>query len=172
MLYFTKEILPIVRRSIPDIQLRIVGSNPSRAVRDLATIAGVTVTGHVPDVRPYLDTATLAVASLRLARGTQNKILEAMAMSVAVVATSAAAKGIDAVPGRDIVVADNPAEFADKVVELVRNGDLRRRLSAAARKQVENAHAWPNSMAILDGILENAQDSVKMFTPEILSTAG
>jgi hypothetical protein len=58
------------------------------------------------------------------------------------------------------------------VIELLRNSDLRRRLSAAARKQVENAHAWPNSMAILDGILENGQDSRKMFTQEILSTAG
>jgi sugar transferase (PEP-CTERM/EpsH1 system associated) len=172
MVYFTKEILPIVRRSIPDIQLRIVGSNPIRAVRELATIAGVTVTGHVRDVRSYLEKAAVAVAPLRLARGTQNKILEAMAMSMPVVATSAAAKGIDAVPGRDIAIGDSPREFADKVIELLRNSDLRRRLSAAARKQVENAHAWPNSMAILDGILENGQDSRKMFTQEILSTAG
>jgi sugar transferase (PEP-CTERM/EpsH1 system associated) len=158
MLYFTKDIFPVVRRSVPDVQLRIVGSNPSRAVRDLASMPGVTVTGHVPDVRPHLDTATLAVAPLRLARGTQNKILEAMAMNMPVVATSVAAKGIDASPGRHLAVGDSPGEFAAKLIELLRNPDLREQLSMAGRRQVENAHAWPNSMAILDEILKTTQE--------------
>jgi hypothetical protein len=160
MLYFTKDIFPIIRRSIPDVQLRIVGSNPSRAVRNLATVPGVTVTGHVPDVRPYLDDATLAVAPLRLARGTQNKILEAMAMSMPVVATSAATKGIDAIPGRHLAIGGNPSEFAAQVIKLLRNPDLRAQLSIAACRQVENGHAWPNSMAILDGILNKVHDDV------------
>ncbi len=158
MLYFTKDIFPIVRRSVPNAQLRIVGSNPSRAVRDLATVPGITVTGHVPDVRPYLEDAAVAVAPLRLARGTQNKILEAMAMSMPVVATSAAAKGIDAISGRHLAVSDGPGEFAAQVIELLRNADLRAQLSMAGCRQVENAHAWPNSMAILDDILKKAQE--------------
>ena len=154
VLYFTKHILPIVRRSVPDAQLRIVGSNPSRAVRDLATVYGITVTGHVPDVRPYLEDAAVAVAPLRLARGTQNKILEAMAMSMPVVATSAAAKGIDAIPGRHLSIGDDPGEFATKVVELLKNPDLRTQLSIAGCRQVQHAHAWSSSMGVLDGLLE------------------
>jgi glycosyltransferase involved in cell wall biosynthesis len=157
MLYFTNDILPIIRRSVPDVQLRIVGSNPSGAVQDLATVPGVTVTGHVPDVRPYLDGATLAVAPLRLARGTQNKILEAMAMSMPVVATSAAAKGIEAIPGRHLVVGNGSGEFAARVIELLRNPALREQLSMEGCRQVQNAHAWPNSMAILDALLTTAQ---------------
>ena len=156
MLYFAKDIFPIVRRNIPDVQLRIVGSNPSRAVRNLATVPGITVTGHVPDVRPYLDDATLAVAPLRLARGTQNKILEAMAMRIPVVATSAAAKGIEAVAGQHLSVGDGPADFAAKVVELLTNADLHDQLSMAGCQQVHQAHAWANSTAILDGILERS----------------
>jgi sugar transferase (PEP-CTERM/EpsH1 system associated) len=158
VLYFTKHIFPIVRRSVPDAQLRIVGSNPNRAVRNLATVPGITVTGHVPDVRSYLEDAIVAVAPLRLARGTQNKILEAMAMSMPVVATSAAAKGIDAVPGRHLLVGDDPGEFATKVVELLKSPDLRAQLSIAGCRQVQYAHAWPNSLDILDGILKKAKD--------------
>jgi polysaccharide biosynthesis protein PslH len=158
MLYFTKDIFPIIRRSIPDAELRIVGSNPNGAVRDLAAIPGVTVTGHVPDVRPHLDEAVVAVAPLRLARGTQNKILEAMAMSIPVVATSAAAKGIDAIPGRHLAVGDSPGEFAARVIELLRSPDLRAQLSLAGCRQVEKGHAWPNSLAILDGILNKAHE--------------
>ena len=161
MLYFSKHIFPLIRQSLPGTQLRIVGSNPSRAILELATIPGITVTGHVPDVRPYLENALVAVAPLRLARGTQNKILEAMAMSLPVVATAAAAKGIDAVPGRDLAVADRPEEFAARVIELLVNPEIRTQLSVAGCRQIVNAHAWKNSMDILDNILKNAQEAAR-----------
>jgi sugar transferase (PEP-CTERM/EpsH1 system associated) len=155
-LYFVKQIFPIIRHSLSDAQLRIVGSNPARAVQELATIPGVIVTGHVPDVRPYLEDAAVAVAPLRLARGTQNKILEALAMGVPVVATPQAAKGVNVAPGRDLLVAEDEAVFAKQVVSLMENGSLRKALSEAGRGKVMEAHRWSYSMTLLDKILETS----------------
>src|SRR5207244_2965110 len=95
----------------------------------------------------------VGVAPLRIARGTQNKILESMAMGVPVVATPNAAKGIQATPGRDLLVGDTPSEFAEHVVELLLNSGFRRNLASAARAQMERAHLWPVAMKALDNLL-------------------
>jgi polysaccharide biosynthesis protein PslH len=129
-----------------------VGSNPSCAVRDLVNIPGVKVTGHVADVRPYLVDASVTVAPLRLARGTQNKVLESMAMGIPVVASSEAARGVLAIPGRHLLVADNAAQFAHEVSRVLENKVLAKALAASARRQVEEAHSWARSMQILDNI--------------------
>jgi sugar transferase (PEP-CTERM/EpsH1 system associated) len=155
MLYFSKQIFPIIRRSVPYVQLRIVGSNPVAAIRSLASISGITVTGHVPDVRVCLDDAAVAVAPLRVARGTQNKILEAMAMGVPVVATPQAAKGINATPGRDLLVAGDEVIFARHVVSLIQNESARKKLADVGRRKVLETHRWSFSMNVLDGILEH-----------------
>jgi sugar transferase (PEP-CTERM/EpsH1 system associated) len=151
--YFARNIFPIVRRHVPDVQLQLVGSNPTRGVRNLASIPGVTVTGHVADVRPYLAKATVSVAPLRLARGTQNKILESMAMGIPVVATAQAAKGVQASPGQHLLVADRPEPFADHVVNVIKEMPLRKALSEAGRRQVHQVHSWDRAMSILDDIL-------------------
>jgi sugar transferase (PEP-CTERM/EpsH1 system associated) len=151
--YFTEQILPLIRNKMPHVEFRIVGSNPTRRIRELAKVPGTVVTGHVPDVRRYLQDGAIAIAPLRIARGTQNKILESMAMGIPVVATPNAAKGIQAVPGRDLLVAATPQAFANHVLALLHNADLRRSLSDAARKQVEQAHLWPGAMKILDHTL-------------------
>jgi hypothetical protein len=122
----------------------------------LAKIPGILVTGHVPDVRSYLKDAMVSVAPLRIARGTQNKILESMAMGLPVVTTPQAAKGIQAVPERDFLVAEKPELFAQRVVDLFEQESLRCRLSEAARKQIEIAHLWPAGMSVLDALLDNA----------------
>jgi sugar transferase (PEP-CTERM/EpsH1 system associated) len=153
---FVREIFPVIRQRRPDARLSIVGSDPVRNVKELAAFDGVTVTGYVPDVRPYLKEAAVVVAPLYLARGTQNKILEAMSAGVPVVSTSQAAKGIRAVPGRDLLVGDSDEEFAAHVVRLLDDRDLRRRISKAARLQVETAHSWEHSMKLLDSILEGS----------------
>jgi glycosyltransferase involved in cell wall biosynthesis len=155
-IYFARNIFPIVRRSVPNAELRIVGSNPTNAVRRLATIPGITVTGHVVDVRPYLANATLAVAPLRLARGTQNKILESMAMGIPVVATAEAAKGITATPGKDLLVAHDGDTFASQVINLMQNEELRRNLSHAGRQKISRTHTWSYSMSILEEILKGS----------------
>jgi glycosyltransferase involved in cell wall biosynthesis len=109
----------------------------------------------VPDVRPYLDDAAVAVAPLRLARGTQNKILEALAMGIPVVATPQAAKGVNLTLGRDLLVAEDATSFAGQIVSLVRTESLRKALSDAGRRKVMEAYQWSSSMKLLDKILEH-----------------
>ncbi|HKZ72469.1 MAG TPA: TIGR03087 family PEP-CTERM/XrtA system glycosyltransferase, partial [Steroidobacteraceae bacterium] len=109
---FCDDVLPAIRAVRPAAKLTIVGAEPSREIRALAARPGVEVTGSVADVRPHVRRAALTVAPLRIARGTQNKILESMAMAVPVVASTAAAGGVDGVPGRHLLVADTPADTA------------------------------------------------------------
>jgi sugar transferase (PEP-CTERM/EpsH1 system associated) len=151
--YFAREILPIIRHKRPEVELRIVGSNPTKSVQQLAKLPNVLVTGHVPDVRPYLKDAAVSIAPLRIARGTQNKILESMAAGIPVVATPEAVKGVQVMRGRDIFVAEDSHQFAEMVIDLLTNNELRRVLSEAGRRQVEKTHAWPRSMQILDEII-------------------
>lgn len=129
----------------------IVGQNPAPAVRALAERPGITVTGTVPDVRPYLAHAAVAVAPLLLARGIQNKVLEAMAMARPVVATPEAFEGISATPGRDLLVASGPEAFA-AAVSAVLDG-AHPGLGAAARKTVLAGHDWAATLAPLDAML-------------------
>jgi sugar transferase (PEP-CTERM/EpsH1 system associated) len=154
VLFFAAEIFPLVRQSVPDAQFRIIGSNPSRAVRDLAKIAGISVTGHVADVRPHLADAALAVAPLRIARGTQNKILQFLAMGIPVLSTTPAAKGVQVQPGKHLLIADEPKTFAGEVVRLLGDAELREQLSLLGRQPLATAHSWPHSMKLLDELLE------------------
>jgi len=157
-LYFANEIFPLLREKVPDAELRIIGSEPCRAILNLNQIPAIKVTGYVPDVRPHLLDAAVAVAPLRIARGTQNKILEMMAFGVPVVATSQAARGIQAVPGEHLLVADQVRDFADRVVEFLQDQSLRAKFAAAARAQVEKVHSWPASMSKLDDVLQLFDD--------------
>src|SRR5262249_13019661 len=147
---------PLVRAKMPNIEFRIVGSAPHPKIRHLGKIPGIVVTDHVADVRTYLQDAAVSIAPLRIASGTQNKILESMAMRIPVVATPEAAKGIQAAPGRDLMVADNPETFSKHILNFLQNAGLRERFADAARAQVERAHQWPLSMRILDDLLAEA----------------
>jgi len=146
---FVSRILPRVWARRPETEFYIVGMDPSPAVRRLADGRRIVVTGRVDDVRPYFDAATVAVAPLRIARGLQNKVLEAMAMRVPVVASPAAFNGINAEAGRDVLVADDPESFSRGVVSLLDDPLLRDRHAAAARTCVERNHDWAR---ILDGL--------------------
>jgi len=154
MFDFCASVLPLLREKRPGIRLQIVGADPSAAVRRLGELPGVTVTGSVPDVRPYVTRSALTVAPLSIARGTQNKILEAMAMGVPVVASRIAAGGVDAVPGEHLLAAESPAGYRDAILRLLDDTDERARLSVAGRARVLSHHAWPNSMKRLDAIIE------------------
>jgi sugar transferase (PEP-CTERM/EpsH1 system associated) len=153
ILHFTRHVLPLIKKAVPDAQLRIVGSNPVRTVRNLEHIPGVTVTGHVPDVRPLMEDASVSVVPLNICRGTQNKMLECMAMGVPIVATSKAAKGTQGVAGTHFLVADDSESLAREIVRLLGNFNLRQDLARSAREQVERRHAWSASMQILDSVL-------------------
>jgi hypothetical protein len=151
---FVKSILPAIWRRRPTTEFFIVGMDPSRAVRRLADGRRVVVTGRVDDVRPYFEAAAVAVAPLRVARGLQNKVLEAMAMRVPVVASSAAANGIHAVAGRDLVVEEHPEDFAQAVLCLLDDPATRERYAAAGRACVESNHDWQRILRQLDDLVE------------------
>jgi polysaccharide biosynthesis protein PslH len=157
--YFAEEIFSEVRRRVPGCTLQIVGANPARVVQQLGERPGVQVCANVPDVRPYLQGAAVSVAPLRIARGTQNKILESMAMGVPVVSTRQAARGIQAVPGEHLLVAEGPRDFAESVTRLLQEPGLRATLTLAAREQIARTHHWPASMSILDDVLAGRRSS-------------
>jgi len=153
VVWFTKEILPLIRKEIPEIRFYIVGSNPTKEVLSLALNSSVTVTGYVPDTREYLNKATVVVVPLRIARGIQNKILEAMAMGIAVVATPQAFEGIEAKPGRDLVLGENAEEIAEGVIGLIKEGSLRKSIGDNARRIVEKNYCWAKNLEKLNSIL-------------------
>jgi len=151
--HLVTSVLPRIRREIPDVQLCIVGMDPAPAVRRLADGDRVVVTGRVDDVRPYLDSAAVAVAPLRVARGLQNKVLEAMAMRVPVVASPAASEGISAVAGQDLLVAAGPKAFSRAIVTLLRDPAARERYAAAGRACVETNHNWSRLLQRLEDLV-------------------
>ena len=155
VLRFCREILPRLKAARPALKLQVVGAEPSREIQRLGEIEGVTVTGTVPDVQPYVQRSCLTVAPLSIARGTQNKILESLAMGVPVVTSELAAKGVDVVPGEHLLAAGDAEAFAAAVLRLLDSEEERRRFAEAGRRRVETHHAWPASMRKLDGILES-----------------
>lgn len=142
MLYFVREILPNIRQFEPEVTLSIVGRAPTPAVQRLARDAGIEVTGRVDDVRPYIAAAEVYIVPLRIGGGTRLKIFEAMSMAKAVVSTTVGAEGLPVTPGRDILIADEPAAFAEAVVRLIRDADERRRVETAARRLVVEKYDW------------------------------
>jgi sugar transferase (PEP-CTERM/EpsH1 system associated) len=154
MFDFCATTLPLLRARRPDLKLLIVGADPSPAVRRLGRQAGVTVTGSVPDVRPYVRRSALMVAPLNIARGTQNKILEAMAMGVPVVTSRIAAGGVDASAPEHFLVGSTPDEYAAAILRIIENPAERKRLAQAGRARMLSHHGWEQSMRRLDGIIE------------------
>jgi sugar transferase (PEP-CTERM/EpsH1 system associated) len=140
--WFCREIWPEVRRRHPQAAFRLVGSSPGRAARRLARTPGVDLVGQVPDVRPYLRAAAIAVVPLRVARGLQNKVLEAMAVGKAVVATPQALEGIGATPGVHLCQAVTPAQWVQTIISLLSDPHLGSRLGGAAREFVNQGFQW------------------------------
>lgn len=151
---FCRETWPLLRRRRPNATLTIIGASPGRAVRRLGRLPGVRVTGTVDDVRPHALRCRIGVAPLAIARGTQNKILESMAMGLAVVATSAAADGTDTVAGEHLIVADDAQATADAIAGLLENEAARARLAEAGRQRVVSRHDWAVAMQRLDRLVE------------------
>ncbi len=148
VIWFAREVLPLIRRSQPDARFFIVGGSPSDAVKHLAALDGVTVTGRVPDVRPYVSHATAAVAPMRIARGIQNKVLEAMAMGKTVIVTSGALEGIEAKPGRDLILADDAASFAAAAIKPVSEA-----MGHAARRLILDRYDWNACLSGFDPLM-------------------
>jgi sugar transferase (PEP-CTERM/EpsH1 system associated) len=154
MFEFCARTLPLLQAKRPAVRLAIVGADPSPAVRRLGDLPGVTVTGSVPDVRPHVRRAALMVAPLNIARGTQNKILEAMAMGIPVVASGVAAGGVDATAPEHLLSASNTTEYVQAILRVLESPTERMRLAKAGRARMLSHHAWERSMARLDGIID------------------
>jgi sugar transferase (PEP-CTERM/EpsH1 system associated) len=150
--WFAQEILPLLRQKDPQVHFWIVGRSPTAAVLALAG-THVTVTGTVVDVRPYLQHAAVVVAPLRLARGIQNKILEAMAMGRPVVASSTCAGPIDAEQGSDLLAADSAADHADAVAALLADPVRAERVGLAGRRRVLARYSWEAHLSGIDRYL-------------------
>jgi sugar transferase (PEP-CTERM/EpsH1 system associated) len=146
--WLARAVLPVLRRGVPSARFWIVGAAPTSDVRALADLPGVQVTGRVPDTRPYLAAADVAVAPLRIARGIQNKLLEAMAMARPVVATPEAFEGVRAEPGRDILLASGVDETVQRITEVLDGRHAS--MGAAGRRAVETAHQWSVTLRPLD----------------------
>jgi len=142
MVYFCREILPRIREAEPDAALSIIGRSPTPAVRRLADIQNVEVTGRVDDVRPHVARGAVYVVPLRIGGGTRLKIFEAMAMGKAVVSTTIGAEGLPVTSGHDVMIADDPERFAQAVVHLMRDVQARQSLESAARRLVVERHDW------------------------------
>jgi len=153
VVWFTKEILPLIRKEIPEIRFYIVGRNPTKEVLSLALDSSVTVTGYVPDTREYLKMAAVVAAPLRIARGIQNKVLEAMAMGIPVVATPQAFEGVEAEPGRDLILGGDVRKIAEGVIGLVKEGSLRKSIGDNARRTIEKNYCWSKNLEKLDNVL-------------------
>jgi glycosyltransferase involved in cell wall biosynthesis len=155
-LHFVHQIWPLVRARRPDARLRIAGSGPPAALTALAHDPSIEVTGYLPDLRPALRRATLAVCPVTVKVGLQNKILEAMALGLPVVSSGAGLRGLLAEPDRDLLVADAPAAFAAAVCRLLDEPELRARLGQAGRRYVERQHRWPAIVARLSALQAEA----------------
>lgn len=156
--WFCAEVMPLVRRASPDFRFVICGSRPTAAVRALDRIPGVSVLGRVPDTRPYLREAALAVVPLRAGSGTRLKVLEALALGRPVVSTTLGCEGLDVVDGRHVVLADSAAGFADRVVGLLARPTERERLARAGRRLAEDCYGWPAIVNRLEQIYERVRD--------------
>ncbi len=168
--WFAREVFPLLRSQRPGLQFHIVGRAPTPAVRALQG-DGVVVTGTVPDVRPYLQHAAVVVAPLRLARGIQNKILEAMAMGRPVVAATACVQATTAEPGRDILAADDAGAYADAITQMLDQPQRAAALGAAGRARVLHSYTWDAHMSVIDRYLPAGFTSAAFAAPSAVPPA-
>ncbi len=150
--YFVENILPGLKESHPEVKVWIVGKDPPARIRKLDQDPRIMVTGMVPDMRPYLQKATVAAVPLTYGAGIQNKVLEAMACATPVVASSIAAGSLSAERGRALLVPDTPGEWIRAISELIEDPQRRRQVGQAGRAYVEQHHKWSEIAADLEEI--------------------
>ena len=154
--WFAQQVLPLIRRNIPNAVFYVVGAQPGPQLSGLRS-KDVVITGAVDDIRPYLQHAAVAVAPLHMARGVQNKVLEAMAMAKVVVATTPASRALDVRPGHELLLADDPAAFADQVSRVVRDNECAD-IARAARQHVLEHYSWDGNLEIVERLLQTTSN--------------
>lgn len=139
---FCREVLPLLWERRPQVRLTIAGNNPPQSVRNLAADERITVTGYVPDIRPYLGKASVALAPLQVAAGMQNKVLESLAMGTPVVATPGSCRSLQVEDGRHLLIAESAQDYAGAVLKLLDDPQLALNLGSSGRRYVERYHSW------------------------------
>jgi len=173
VLWFCQEVLPLVRRQVPDVHFYVVGQSPHRRVLRLADDPAVIVTDRVDDVRPYIAGACVYVVPLRIGGGTRLKVLEAMAMGKAIVSTSLGCEGFAGlVSGRELALADTAEDFARQIIELLGDASRRERLGRAARRFVEERYDWRHIVPKLEELYETAGERAVGNSGELGGTRG
>ena len=161
VLFFVREILPLIRREVADVKLRILGQRPAAEVMALAEEPGIEVTGFVPDVRPPAQSAAVHVVPLRVGGGSRLKILQALALEGAVVSTSVGAEGLNLKPNEHFILADDPAQFAKQTISLLRNPSRRAELGKIGRELVVKKYDWRTITAVLPPLYEHLVECKK-----------
>ena len=153
-MYFYHQVFPYIKQAHPNVTFYVVGNYPPTKLKRLESNRDIVVTGHVPETRPYFAQSAVFVSPLRGGSGIQVKNLEALAMGLPVVTTSVGAAGIEAEIGRDLIIADEPKEFASKVIQLLDDPKLRREIGQNGRRLVEEKYNWPDVVNRFDRIYE------------------
>lgn len=153
--WFAKEIFPKISASRPNVQFYIVGSRPSAQVKALSSLPNITVTGFVEETRPYLAHASLVVAPLRIARGIQNKVLEAMSMGKVVITSPQALEGISAIPEKELFVATDENAFAQQIMASLQSSATAT-IGQAARSCILSNYSWGNNLLRIDQLLSKS----------------
>jgi glycosyltransferase involved in cell wall biosynthesis len=165
-IHFAENILPLIRQRRPEVEFWVVGKDPTERVSRLSEQPGVHVTGGVPDVRPYLEKAGIFVCPLRYGTGVKNKLLAALAMQKPVVATGRSLDGLELRENEHLLVADEPVEFAAKVVQLIEDPVNAQRLASSGRAFVGDRYSWESSARALEDVLREAvRQRSSMGTP-------
>jgi len=164
--HLVKDIMPLVWKERSDVKLWIVGKDPPKEIRMLAENPAIQVTGTVEDIRTYLQQATIAVAPVSYGAGIQNKVLEAMACAVPVIASPQAVSALDVEPWRDTLVEIDPLEFSKAILELLTNPERRHALGRAGRRYVEIHHDWAKIVGQLEKIYTDAIREKEPFYKE------
>ncbi len=154
-LYFYESMLPLALRRFPRVQFEIVGIEPGAAIQALRRHPNVRVTGYVPDVRPYLQNAVLSVCPMRTGAGAKNKVLESLAVGTPVVATPLGVEGIDLSHEDEVMIADTPEQFVERMARIIESPQLRRELSRKGRRLIEEHYSWELVMERLNRLVES-----------------
>jgi sugar transferase (PEP-CTERM/EpsH1 system associated) len=154
-LFFAEAVLPLIEKKIPDVRFKIVGRDPDPRLMTLADRrSNIEVTGFVEDMRPHFNRSSVYVCPLKSGAGIKNKILEAWSMAKAVVATEMSCDGVEYDEGEDVIVANDESAFADAVIRLLKDSDLRRKMGENARKKVLERYSWESQAERFEEIYE------------------
>ncbi len=156
VMFFYNDILPLIKKEISDIKFYIIGVNPPPRILELNNDKNIVVTGPVEDLKYYLEDSACFVCPIRAGAGLQNKILEAMSLGLPVITTSIGFEGIKAKEGKDLLVADKPEDFAEKIIEIIKDENLRNDLSQNAREFIVERYNWEDVVKKLEDVFRKA----------------